>query len=212
MKRPRILLADDHPIVAEGLRKLLDSEFDIVGAAPDGRALLRAAQNLRPDVVLLDISMPQLNGIEAARRLRKTVPRTKVVFLTMHSDADYVAEAIRSGASGYVLKKSAVSELVTAIHEALKGRLYITPLVTNGIPGSLLASSVGRKRSSSDPTPRQREVLQLLAEGHTTKEIAATLHISIKTVECHRSLIGQKLGIRGIAELTKYAIKRGIVR
>lgn len=212
MKRPRLLLADDHTVVVEGLRRLLEPEFDIVGTVPDGQALLKAAQELHPDVVLLDISMPLLNGIEAAHHLRRTVPRTKLVFLTMHSDADYVAEAIRSGASGYVLKKSAASELVAAIREALKGRLYITPLVTNGVPGSLLARSVGRKRSSSDPTPRQREVLQLLAEGHTTKEIAATLHISIKTVECHRSLIAQKLGIRGIAELTKYAIKRGIVR
>jgi DNA-binding NarL/FixJ family response regulator len=212
MKRPRVLMADDHTIVVEGLRKLLDPEFDIVGAVPDGRTLLRAAQELHPDVVLLDISMPMLNGIEAARHLRRSVPRTKIVFLTMHSDPDYVAEAIQSGASGYVLKKSAASELVVAILEALRGRLYITPLVTKGLPSGLLAASVKSKRASSELTPRQREVLHLLAEGHTTKEIAATLHVSIKTVEWHRSVMAEKLGIRGIAGLTKYAIERGIVR
>ena len=212
MKRPRILIADDHRIVVEGLHKLLSAEFDIVGAVGDGRTLLRAAQDLRPDVILLDISMPQLNGLEAARQLRKITPKTKLVFLTMHPDADYVAEAIRSGASAYVLKKSAASELVAAIHEVLAGRLHITPLAKNGVPRSLLAASAKRKGSYSVLTSRQREVLQLLAEGNSTKEIAAILNVSIKTVEWHRSVIAERLGLHGIAELTKYALERGIAQ
>lgn len=206
MKRPRILLADDHTLVVEGFRRLLEAEFDVVGVVEDGRTLLTAAARLRPDVILLDISMPLLNGIDAARRLRKTQPEAKIIFVTMHADPAYVAEALREGAAGYVLKRSAATELVTAIRQALRGRSYVTPLV-RGQGGPRPRS----RRRSTELTPRQREVLQLVAEGRAAKEIAAILHISVKTVEFHKSRIGEQLGVRTTAELTRYALEHGII-
>ncbi len=202
MKRARLLLADDHALVVAGLRKLLEPEFDVVGTVADGRSLLDAAQRLTPDVILLDISLPLLNGIDAARAVRKALPDIKVVFVTMHSDPDYVSEAFRAGGSGYVLKRSAASELGTAIREVLAGRDYLTPLVApHPAPG----------RRTPELTARQREVLQLVAEGRTTKEIASILHISIKTVEFHKAGIMQKLSMHSTAELTKYAIDHGMI-
>jgi DNA-binding NarL/FixJ family response regulator len=210
VKRASVLLADDHTIVVEGVKKLLEPEFDLVGVAEDGRALIQAALQRKPDVVVLDISMPVLNGIDAARQLRTALPRAKIVFLTMHTDPMFVEDAFRSGAAGYLLKRSAASELITAIHEVLNGRLYLTSLIKGLEPG-VLRRFAGRRKIEGELTSRQREVLQLLAEGHTVKETAAILHVSTKTVEFHKTNISQKLGARGISELTKYAIRRGIV-
>jgi DNA-binding NarL/FixJ family response regulator len=215
MTRTRVLLADDHTLVVEGLKKLLANEFDLVGAVEDGRALLAAAAKLMPDVVLMDISMPLLNGVEAARQLKKKLPDIKIVFLTMHSDKTYVAEAFRAGASAYLLKRSAGSELVFAIQEAAKGRFYVTPLVARDVVQSFLdqprrTRHAPRRGSCGDLTARQREVLQLVAEGRANKEIAEILNISINTVEFHKSGIMEKLGLHTTAELTKYAITHGI--
>jgi DNA-binding NarL/FixJ family response regulator len=202
MSRPRVLLADDHALVLAGFRKLLEPEFDIVGTVENGRALVDAAPELKPDVVLLDISMPLLNGIDAAARLRQILPGVRLIFITVHSDPDYVAEAFRVGASGYLLKRSAASELAAAIHQVLRGQLYLTPLVS---------SQPARGRAGLRLTPRQREVLQLVAEGHSTKEIAAGLKLSVKTVEFHKSALMQKLHLHTTAELTKYAIEHGLI-
>jgi len=208
-KRPRLMLADDHQLVLGGLRSLLEAKFDVIGVAGDGRSLVRRAERLKPDIVLLDISMPKLNGIEAARMLSKSLPESKLIFVTMHADATFVSEALKAGASGYVIKRAAPEELVAAIDEVWRGRTYITPLVTKGFVDSVLAP-----HSSGEPfgrlTERQREVLQLVAEGQSVKETAATLHIAPKTVEFHKSNIMRALGLRSTAELVKYAIKHGI--
>jgi DNA-binding NarL/FixJ family response regulator len=211
MKRPRLLLADDHTLVLEGLRKLLEPEFGPVETVEDGRALLRKAQQLKPDVVLLDISMPLLNGIDAARQLRKVLPETKIIFLTMHADPAYVTEAFRAGASGYLLKRSAASELLNAVREVLKGRSYVTPLVARDMLRSVLEAPARRANSPKDLSERQREILQLVAEGHPSKEIAGLLNISVKTIEYHKARLMERLGLRTTAELTKYAIQHGLV-
>ena len=211
MKRPRLLLGDDHAIILDGLRRILEPHCDIVGSAQDGRALVAAAQELHPDVVVADISMPLLNGIEAARQILKADPRVKIVFLTMHPDVTYATEAFRAGASGYVLKNSAASELVTAIQEVLKGRTYLTPLVAKDVIASLLEVPASTENLPPALTPRQREILQLVAEGRAAKDIAAILNISPRTVEFHKYRIMEVLGLRTTAELTQYAIKHGIV-
>ena len=211
MKRPRLLLGDDHAIILDGLRRILEPHFDIVGSVQDGRALVAAAQELHPDVVVADISMPLLNGIEAARQILKADPRVKIVFLTMHPDVTYATEAFRAGASGYVLKNSAASELVTAIQEVLKGRTYLTPLVAKDVIASLLEVPAPWEKLPPALTPRQREILQLVAEGRAAKDIAAILNISPRTVEFHKYRIMEVLGLRTTAELTQYAIKHGIV-
>jgi DNA-binding NarL/FixJ family response regulator len=206
VKRPRLIVADEHALVAAGIRSLLEDEYDVAGIAGDGRALLAMAETLRPDLILLGVSLPLLNGIETARRLRRSLPRTKVIFVTMQADPAYLTEALRAGCCGYVLKRCAPDELFTAIREALKGRSYITPLVARDL-------SARRKpgRFAATLTERQREVLQLVAEGRSTKEIAAVLHVSTKTVEFHRSSTARKLGLHTTAELTKYAINHGIL-
>ena len=213
MKRPTILLVDDHSLVLAGFHKLLETEFDIVGTAEDGRALLDMAPKLKPDVVLLDISMPRMNGIEAGRQLKKSMPEVRLIFLSMHADPMYVTEAFRAGASGYVLKRSAASELLLAIQQVLKGRSYVTPLVTKTVLNTFLSLSPKHRSKSfaSDLTPRQREVLQLVAEGNSTKKIADFLNISVKTVEFHKSQIMQELDIHTVAELTRFAIAQGLV-
>ncbi len=205
--RARILLADDHSLVAAGLCKLLESEFELVGTVGDGRALVAAAKKERPDVVLLDISMPLLNGVEAARQLQAALPASKLIFVTVHSDSPYVVEAFRAGASGYLLKRSAASELVTAIREVLAGNLYVTPLIGKGALEGILKVAEKRRPLLS---ARQREVLQLVAEGHSAKEIAQILRISPKTVEFHKSWIMKKLDLHSTAELTRYALEHGI--
>lgn len=218
MHRARVLLADDHTLVAEGIRKLLEPRFELVGVVENGRALLEAATTEvgpRPDVALVDISMPLLNGIDAARQLRKTAPEIKIVFLSMHADPAYVSEAFRAGGSAYLLKRSAATELVFAIEEVLKGRYYVTPEVAKDVIEPVL-----RQRGGAPPldlldvprlTPRQREVLQLVAEGKSLKEIAAILGISVKTVEFHKSRIMDGLDRHTTAELTRYAVAHGLV-
>lgn len=206
MSKPRVLMADDHALVAEGIRRILETEFEVVGAVEDGRALVSSATTLQPDLVLLDISMPLLNGYEAARQIRRASPDTKILFLSMHSDVDYVREAFRAGASGYLLKRAVPSELVVGIREVLAGKRYVTPLLAKVI--APVPESAGPHESL---TPRQREVLQLVAEGLTAKEIANELGISTKTVEFHKASIMEALKLRTIAELTRYALERGMV-
>ncbi|MDT7042790.1 response regulator transcription factor [Candidatus Nitronereus thalassa] len=209
--RARVLLADDHTLVLEGLRKILEDDFDLVGLAEDGRALVEMATRLEPDVIVLDISMPKLNGLDAARQLKKLLPTTKLIFLTMHGDVSYANEAFRAGASGYLLKRSAGSELIQAIHAVLKDQCYMTPAITKEVLDSCLQTSTPSPVPSDKLTPRQREVLQLVAEGKSTKDIATILNISIKTVEFHKSHIMRELDLHTTAELTKYAIAQGIV-
>jgi DNA-binding NarL/FixJ family response regulator len=213
MKRASVLIADDHSLVVEGFRKLLEKDFDIIGVVDNGRELVQAAKKLQPDLVLLDISMPLLNGIDAARQIKSILPKVKIIFLTMHGDPTYAAEAVRAGGDAYVLKRSAVSELELAIAEVRKGRSYITPLVTKSIldPTDKPIQSPIAKLMSHGLTSRQREVLQLVAEGHSTKVIADLLNVSVKTIEFHKAGIMQRLGIRTTAELTRYAITHGIV-
>jgi DNA-binding NarL/FixJ family response regulator len=210
MSRARVLLADDHKILGEGLQSLLEPEFDVVGIVEDGRALVEVAEELRPDVIVVDISMPLLNGIEAARHITKVNPALKIVFLTMHADVIYATKAFAAGAMGYVLKQSAASELLAAIREALRGHIYVTPLIAK----DLLRAYMDRPHAPGSPqptlTPRQREVMQLLAEGHSAKEVAAILHISARTAEYHKYRAMEMLGLRTSAELIQYAIKHGI--
>src|SRR5262245_53785679 len=207
MSKTKVLLADDHTIVAEGLRSLLEDEFDLVGAVNDGRALLEAARNLNPEVIVADISMPLLNGLDAARQLRRDGVAAKIVFLTMHADVQLAAEAFRAGASGYLVKQSAADELITAIHEVVKGRAYISPLITKDVLNFLMGAAQGPGRQAVRLTPRQREVLQLVAEGRTMKEIASILNISTRTVESHKYEMMEALGVQTNAELVQYAIK-----
>lgn len=211
MKKPRILLADDHRMVAEGLRGLLEADYHLVGIVEDGRALLEAADKFVPDVVVADVSMPLLNGIEAVRQLKKKNKDIAVVFLTMHLDVAYAASAFEAGASGYVLKHSAPSELLTAISNALKGRTYITPLLA----GDLLNYQRNRPKGDKEDglsclTSRQREVLQLIAEGLSVKESATVLGISTRTVEFHKYSIMESLGLKSSAELMRFAVEHGI--
>ncbi|MFI5247981.1 MAG: response regulator [Nitrospirales bacterium] len=211
MTRPRVLLADDHTLVLDGYRKLLEDRCEIVGVAEDGRTLIRKAQELQPDIVTLDISMPQLNGIDAARKLKKILPRTKLIFVTMHADPAYVTEAFKAGASGYLLKRSAGSELLQAIQSAMDGQCYVTPLVAKGLVNSVITGGRPPVLKDEPLTARQREVLQLVAEGMTVKEIASTLNISPKTVEFHKSHIMTQLDLHTTAELTKYALVHGLI-
>jgi len=211
MKKPRVLLADDHQIVIEGLKSLLGGEFEVVGSVEDGRALVDQAATLHPDVIVADISMPQLNGIEAARQIKKTDKNIKIVFLTMHPDATYAANAFEVGASGFVLKHSAPSELITAIHEAMKGRTYVTPLIAGDLIRTYQGGGTPEKDLFKKISPRQREILQLLAEGKSGKEIASILDISVRTVEFHKYRMMGQLNIKTSAELVQYAVKHGIV-
>ena len=211
MKKPRILLADDHTLFVEALQKVLETEFELIGSVGDGRALLNTAPRLQPDVILLDLSMPLLNGIDAARQLRRVVPDCKVVFLSMHGDPTYVTEAFRAGASGYVLKRANAAELIQAIRTALRGHLYVSPLLAKGVLDPLLHQDKSPLTEQAALTLRQREVLQLVAEGRTFKEIASILCVSVKTVEFHRTRIAKQLGLHTTADLTKYAVSHGLV-
>ena len=210
MKKPRVLMADDHSLILAGLRKLVETECEVVGTVEDGRALVEAAQKLRPDLILLDISMPHLNGFEAARQLRILAPDSKLIFLTMHASPTYATEAFQVGVSGYLLKRSAASELSLAIRSVLHGQHYLTPSLTKDVLDSVLKPSTGERGTSTALTARQREVLQLVAEGHGTKEIAMILSVSVKTVEFHKARLMQQLDLHSIADLTKYAITQGI--
>lgn len=211
MKRARILLADDHRMVTEGLKGLLTDEFELVGVVEDGRAMVAETKKLRPDVVVADISMPHLNGIDALAVLKKDNPDIKVVFLTMHQNAAYARRALEAGASGYVLKHSAPVELVLAIHAALRGATFVTPALT----AEVLQEAHHGPRETNDVlktlTLRQREILQLLAEGHSAKQIGRMLAISARTVEFHKYQMMDAHGLHSSAELVHFAIKHGIV-
>jgi RNA polymerase sigma factor (sigma-70 family) len=210
MTRPRVLLADDHTLMAEALKHLLQADFDVVGIVSDGRALLKAAGELKPEVVVIDIAMPLLNGLDAGEQLMAMFPRMKVIYLTQNREPRIAAEALRRKAAGYLLKDSAASELITAIREALQGRRYISPSVVEkmadaGIgPGPIEAAL-------RELSPREREVLQLLAEGKSMKEVAAILNISPRTVEFHKYRMMELLGLKTGAELVQYAIKQGLI-
>ena len=210
-RRPRVLLADDHLLVAEALKSLLAPEFDLVGVVEDGRALVEAAGRLQPDVIVADITMPQLNGIDALVQLRQGGDQVPVVFLTMHRDATFARRALEAGASGFVLKHSASVELIAALHAALEGKTYLTPQIA----GEVLDAMKRGPERAGDPTgsltPRQREVLQLLAEGRSTKQIARSLAISARTVEFHKYQMMETLGLHTNAELIHFAIKHGLV-
>lgn len=204
MNRIRVLLADDHMMVAEGLRSLLRDEFDLLGTAANGKELVDAASELNPDVILVDISMPVLNGFDAVREIMRRGSEAKIIFLTMHNDATLLAEAFRCGASGYVLKQAAGEELVTAIREVAQGNNYVTSLITSLPPAS-------QAKQQKTITPRQREVLQLISEGLTMKEIAAELKISTRTAESHKYEIMQTLGVETTAELIRYCLRLGLI-
>jgi DNA-binding NarL/FixJ family response regulator len=206
----RVLLADDHTIVAEGLRVLLKDACDLVGVVHDGRALLKGVEELRPDVVVTDISMPMLNGLDAVRQIKSIRPETKVVMLTMHLDVQLAVEAFRAGASGYVLKASPGEELISAIQEAAKGRSYLTPLIAKDLL-SVLIEAKSSETTKTKLTQRQREVLQLIAEGRTMKEIASILRISSRTAESHKYEMMQVLGVSTTAELIQHAIRLNLV-
>ena len=209
MARPRVLLADDHAMLLGAFEKLLSAECDIVGQVADGRALVAAVEQVKPDVIVLDISMPFLNGIEAGRQIKERFPSVKLVFLTMIEDSDLAADAFRAGASGYLLKSSAASELLTAVSEVMQGRSYVTPLVTEGLVGSLL--HVDEHKAGRELTPRQREVLQLIAEGRAMKEVASMLNLTPRTVAFHKYRMMEQLRVKSTAELVQYAVKHHIV-
>lgn len=209
MQRPRVLLADDHALLLGAFEKLLAGECDIVGQASDGRALVAAAETLKPDLVVLDISMPLLNGLEAARQIRQKLRHVKLVFVTMNEDPDLAAEAFRVGASGYLLKRSAASELSTAIREVMQGRSYVTPLITRDLVASLMQAN--SQKSGPELTSRQREVLQLLAEGRSMKEVASVLNLTPRTVAFHKYRMMEQLKVKSTAELIQYAVKHHIV-
>ena len=211
MNRPRVLVADDHRLVAEGFKKLLHPDFELVGIVEDGLALIEAAQKLTPDVIVADITMPRLNGLDAVAQLKKKFPRVKIVMLTMHREAAYACRALEAGASGFVLKHAAPEELVTAIRAALAGKTYLTP----ALAGEVLQEIKRDPQAAKDPvtalTARQREVLQLFAEGHSAKEIAGLLSISARTAEFHKYKLMETLGLHNNTDLTHFAIKHGMV-
>jgi DNA-binding NarL/FixJ family response regulator len=211
MPKIKVLLAEDHTVVAEGLRSLLKDVFDLVGMVHDGRALLEAAETLRPDVIVTDISMPLLNGLDAVRQLRSSRPETKIIILTMHRDTHLAAEAFRAGVSGYLLKTSPGEELITAIREVAQGRSYVTSLLAKDLINLLLEAGVPQRESGQALTARQREVLQLIAEGRTMKEVAGVLHISPRTAETHKYDIMQALSVQTTAELIQCAIRMKLV-
>jgi DNA-binding NarL/FixJ family response regulator len=206
--RPRALLADDHTLVREGLLRLLAADLEIVGAVADGRALVSAAEQCQPDLVLLDVSMPLLNGFDAARQLQRTCPRGRIIFVTVHAEPDYVQEAFRVGARGYVVKTAASAELLHAVREVMAGSTFVSPALAGTLEPRVDAP---RGRSAGQLSPRQREVLQLVAEGRRAREIAVILGISRKTVEFHKARLMRVLGLRSVAELTRYALERGLV-
>jgi DNA-binding NarL/FixJ family response regulator len=211
MAKIRVLLADDHMVVAHGLRELLKDPYDLVGIVHDGRALVEAAEKHRPDVIITDISMPLLNGLEAIRRIRQKHPAIMIVVLTMHSDKQSVVSAFRAGARGYVLKVSPEEEFLEAIDKVAKGFAYVSPLVANDLINILVEAAEQGDDQTVPLTPRQREVLQLIAEGRTMKEVASILNISPRTAESHKYEIMQSLGVRTTAELVQYAVRLKLI-
>ena len=210
MRKARVLLADDHRLLLQAFEKLLQPDFEVVGTVSDGRALLTAARELKPDVIVLDIAMPLLNGMVAGERLKQMIPEVKLIFLTVNEDPGFASEAMRIGASGYLLKSSAASELFHAIDAALEGRTYVTPLIMQDMVTSL-ANGRQPNEASAKLTTRQREVLQLLAEGHTMKEVGNILGLSPRTIAFHKYRIMEKLSLKTNADLFQFAIKHGII-
>lgn len=210
MKRTRIILADDHLLILDAITKMLEPEFEVVGTFADGLALLQGAQKLEPDLVVLDIHMPQMNGLNAGQRLKQVMPKIKLVYLTMSLDQDLAAEAFRLGASGYLLKSSAASELVHAIRETSRGRSYVTPLMTQGMVGSFI-QNIKRKKNTEKLTLRQKEVLQLLAEGRSMKEVAFMLNVTPRTIAFHKYTMMEHLRLRTSAELIQFAVRSSIL-
>lgn len=206
--KPKVLLADDHELFLEGLERLLRPEFEVVGAVLDGRRLVELTAQLQPDVVVTDMTMPLLNGIDAARQIKKVNPNIRIVLLTMHLDLIYAREAFEAGVSAYALKHSPGPELVKAIRESLAGRTYISPLIDQNMLNTLRR---GTRRSGTPLSPRQREVLQLVAEGRSSKEIAGLMSISRRTVEFHKTVAMEKVGAHSTCELIKYAVRHGLV-
>ena len=210
MRLPRIILADDHTLFVEALRKLAAPHVEVVATVGDGRALLETAQALKPDIVVIDVGMPLLNGLDAGRELKKRLPNVKLIFLTMNEDPDLAVEAMKSGASGYLLKTSAGSELFSAIREVIRGKSYLTPQIARGMQESFIRDPQGAKCQKL-LTPRQREVLQLLAEGKPMKIVADILRIAPRTVAFHKYRVMQDLGLKSNAELIQFAIKNRII-
>jgi len=209
MGRPRILLADDHTLVVEGFRKILEPEFEIAGVVSDGRALLTVALQQKPDVIVLDIGMPLVSGVDAGRELKRLIPRTKLIVLTMNEDADIAREALRRWASAYLLKKSAGAELINAVREVLKGRTYVTPRLAQQLMDRFVRDP--RLCSTKELTPRQREVLHLLAEGRTMKETADLLHLTPRTIAFHKYRIMEEFGLKTNSDLVRFAIRERLV-
>jgi DNA-binding NarL/FixJ family response regulator len=208
---PRILIADDHTLVAEACRKLLEGEYEVVATVSDGRALVRAVAELRPHLVIVDVSMPLLNGLDAAQQAKELMPSVKVIFLTMNHDADLAAEAFRRGASGYLLKTCAASELAIAVREVLRGKSYLSPMIAKDTVDFLLRQDKKLIEEGQRLTERQREVLQLLAEGKCMKEVAAVLNLTTRTVAFHKYRIMEVLNVRSNAELVQYAIRNHLI-
>ena len=209
MAKARVLLADDHTLVAEAFKRLLEPEFEVVGTVGDGRALLRVAPELKPDVVLVDLNMPLLNGLDASEQLKQLLPRTKIIVLTMNEEAEIAHETLRTWASGYLLKKSAGSELLKAVRDVLNGAKYVTPALEDELAELIPTDS--RPEAARALTPRQREVLQLLAEGHTMKEAAAILNVATRTVAFHKYRIMHEFGLENNSDLLRLAIKQRLV-
>lgn len=214
MQTIKVLLADDHTILRQGLRSILEQQagIEVIAEAENGREAVRIAEQMKPDVVVMDFSMPDLNGLEATRQIKQRIPQTKVLILTRHANQEYIKSILRAGASGYLVKKSAAEELVIAIQSVQRGDLYLDPSISiTSIEEYLKPAEGETKPLEIKLTPRQREVLQLIAEGHPNREIASRLHISVKTVENHRANIMQKLNLHSTADLTQYAIRKKIV-
>ncbi len=211
--RVRVLLADDHALVRAGLRKLLESltNIEVVGEADDGQAVLVLAEQFHPNLVLMDIAMPGLNGLEATARLTKSHPQTRVLILSMHQNEDYVRQALRAGAAGYLLKDAAPLELEHALKAVMRGETYLSPVVSKGVIGDYVQRLRGEEAPGGSLTPRQREILQLVAEGHSSKGIARQLDLSVKTVEAHRTQIMKLLDLHDVAGLVRYAIRTGLI-
>ncbi|MGQ0555357.1 MAG: response regulator [Nitrospiraceae bacterium] len=209
--KSRVLMADDHSIFLAGVRKLIEDHCEVVETVQNGRALLEAASRLKPELIILDISMPLLNGLDAARQLKKALPETKLLFLTMHASPRYATEAFKAGAHGFLLKQSAASELPQAIEAVLQGKHYLTPSVAKPVIDQALKAEVmpDIKEAVAELTPRQREILQLIGEGKGTKEIATLLNLSVKTVQFHKTCLMHELNIHTTAELMRYAITQG---
>jgi DNA-binding NarL/FixJ family response regulator len=209
MKRPRVILSDDHTMVLEALKSLLEPEFEIVGMFADGLSLIEAAPALQPNIIVLDIGMPKMNGLNAGQRLKEKMPLVKLVFLTMNADPDMTGEAFRLGASAYLLKNSAASELLHALRRVIRGGFYVTPLMTKDMDGSFV-QNFKRRKSTNQLTPRQKEVLQLLAEGWSMKEAAFILKVSPRTVAFHKYAMMESLSIKSSAELIEYAMMNSL--